>query len=294
MFLKINNFDSFCKIHKVSCFSYDENNKNYCIYCKNENAKQYKLFSEDEINNFKEKIKVNEEIINNSDNKIYDFINKVQDLLDSIKSLVDSSQKNRKTQIQFQKEILNTYSKMEDDKNLNIQVINNVKNIMQLEINTNLNNDINKIIEESDAVVQKLLDKVKFKLGVKEENIPFKNIKFENFNNIKTLTDLKYITCIKTLKDGRLCISSYESGFVIYKKNSFEPEINIKNDASSSHDFEELENGNIAAVFRSENKIKIFEIKKNEYKEIQTIKNAHNNYIAKVKELKNKDLITCG
>ena len=62
------------------------------------------------------------------------------------------------------------------------------------------------------------------------ENNIFKNFKIENMKHIITLNDNKgSIWCLKTLEDGRLAAGDEYSNLIIYNKETFKPEIIIKN-----------------------------------------------------------------
>ena len=67
----------------------------------------------------------------------------------------------------------------------------------------------------------------------------------------------------------------------------------IKNNLGNLFTFTQLKNKNLACSFDKNNTLKIIKIKNNnEYKDIQIIKNAHNERITKIIELKNKNIIT--
>jgi len=112
--------------------------------------------------------------------------------------------------------------------------------------------------------------------------------------NIKTLNNKKgEIYCLKALDDGRLATGDSNSNLIIYNKEKFIPEIIIQNNLSYLLNFTQLKNKNIACSFRNDYTLKIIKIKNNnEYEDIQIIKNAHKDWINKIIELKNENLIT--
>ena len=141
-------------------------------------------------------------------------------------------------------------------KNENILEQNKIKNIQK--------NDNNNIIN-------------------RKENNNFQNFKFEN---MKIVTIIKCnkgcICCVKTLYDGRLAAGDHYSNLIIYNKETFKPEITIKNYFSVLFNFTQLKNKNIACSFYSDYTLKIIKINdNNEYEDIQIIKNAHNDHISK-------------
>ena len=110
--------------------------------------------------------------------------------------------------------------------------------------------------------------------------------------NIHTLNNNQgWISCLKTLDDGRLAAGDQYSNLIIYNKETFEPIIK-QNNLSTLRNFTQLKNKNIACSFNSDYTLKIIKIKNNNYEDIQTIKNAHNDWISKIIELKNEKLIT--
>ena len=120
------------------------------------------------------------------------------------------------------------------------------------------------------------------------------NLKIKNMNNVKILNNNKgNINCLKTLDDGRLAAADEFSNLIIYNKETFNPDIIINNNLDSVLTFTQLKNKNIALSFKKDNSLKIIKINNyNEYENIQIIKNAHNNTINKIIELKNGNLVT--
>ena len=125
-------------------------------------------------------------------------------------------------------------------------------------------------------------------------NKKFEYFKIENMKNIKTLNNNEEcIVCLKTLDDGRLAAADTKSNLIIYNNETFKPDIIIKNNLKQLWNFTQLKNKNIACSFKGDFTLKIIKIKNNnEYEDIQTINNAHNNHITKIIELKNENLIT--
>ena len=83
------------------------------------------------------------------------------------------------------------------------------------------------------------------------------------------------------------------SNLIIYNKKTINTDIIIQNNLSYLLTFTQLKNKNIACSFSSDSTLKIIKIKNNnEYEDIQIIKNAHNDWITKIIELKNENLIT--
>ena len=120
---------------------------NYCPK-NSHDFKQNKLIYEEEMNHYLQIIKNYEDKINNNNQELNLFVKKIENLLITIKNMIKTSQINQQTEIQFQKEIINTYKYMKEQKNLNYQIIENVRNIMKLPIKIELNKNINNIIKK--------------------------------------------------------------------------------------------------------------------------------------------------
>ncbi len=160
--------------------------------------------------------------------------------------------------------------------------------------NFTTNKVINKQTKEKNEPINNNIIK---NINIKEnENDYYKNFKFENMNNIKTLNNNKgSINCLKILNDGRLAVGDSNSDLIIYNKETFKPEIIIQNNLSTLYNFTQLKNNYIACSFFNNNNhtLKIIKnINNNNESENQVIKNAHNRSITKIIELKNNNIIT--
>ena len=120
------------------------------------------------------------------------------------------------------------------------------------------------------------------------------NFNVENMNHITTLKcNNGSILCLKTLEDGRLAAGDEFSNLIIYNKDTFKPEIIIQNNLERLLNFTQLKNNYIACSFLKNYTLKIIKnINNNNENENQIIKNAHNDSITKIIELKNENLIT--
>ena len=164
--------------------------------------------------------------------------------------MIKTSQLNQSIQIDFQKELINTYKFMKNEKNLNFQIIENVRNIMKIPIKIELNADINEIIRKNNILYEDFINEIKYKLGIIKNIDIFKDFKFENMNNYKTLNNNKELVyCLQILDDKRLAASDSESNLIIYNKVSFNPDITIQNNCSALNHFIQLKNKNIASIF---------------------------------------------
>ena len=128
--ININKYDSRCKIHNKDLIGYcNEHKMNYCDYCpkKNHQFNKHKFIYEEEMNEYLQMINNYEKSIDNNNQELKSFVNKLEELLKTIKDLIKTSHINKSLEINFQKELINTYKYMKDEKNLNYQIIENVE-----------------------------------------------------------------------------------------------------------------------------------------------------------------------
>ena len=131
--ININKYDSRCKIHNKDLIGYcSEHKMNYCDYCPKSKHEfdGHKLIYDEEMNDYLEIINNYENKINNNNQELNLFVKKIEDLLKTIKNLIKNSHINQLIKINFQKELINTNKYMKYQKNLNYQIIQNVRNIM--------------------------------------------------------------------------------------------------------------------------------------------------------------------
>ena len=192
--------------------------------------------------------------------------------------------------------------------------------IIDINIGLTIINEVILIIEEQEKTKDEIIDELEKKIKIlenklnekekkdaenkinsqtntpnetKSNNNNFKNLKIENLKNIKILNNNKgIIYCVKTLDDGRIAAGDEYSNLIIYNKETFYPDIIIRNNLNSLLTLTQLKNKNIICSFSNISTLKIIKIMNNEYENIQIIKGAHNNDINKIIELKNEKLIT--
>ena len=120
-----------------------------------------------------------------------------------------------------------------------------------------------------------------------------KNINTNSFkNNFKTLPyHTNWIFHLDKLKDGRLISCSYDKSLNIYKKDSYDLQLSIKEHSSGINSFTQLNNGKILTC-SSDKTIKIIELtEEDKYKVIQTLE-GHTNTVCKIIEIKENELIS--
>ena len=100
----------------------------------------------------------------------------------------------------------------------------------------------------------------------------------------------KTITCGIVLKDGRFATGSYDHTIIIYNNKTFKPDLTIKEHSNCVRCLTQL-SSDILVSCSYDKTIKLYEIKGNEYKIIQTLNN-HTNYVYGLIELTNKKLVS--
>ena len=122
--------------------------------------------------------------------------------------------------------------------------------------------------------------------------IIYDDYKIENKNPFHKLTYHKnYVLCLCVLNDGRLVSGSSDNSIIIYNKKTYQPDIIIKEHNNDITSITQLSSG-ILASCSHDKKIKLFNIRENNYEILQTL-NYHKDTVWKIIELKNKNLVSC-
>ena len=292
-------FDSICIEHNgTTVIGYCSNhNKNYCILCNHfeENNKKF----DEKLNNIQiqyyENIMIkNEEIINEIENLFNNYKKIFKELENNFYIFKDNIYK----KIKFMNEIINFYKTKSIECDINYQMKSNIENnfFNLSQINKNLLNKMNFQIKEMNEIILLLKQKDNNnnnKLNIINEIEKYKNFQIKNIKNFKILNNNKgEIYCIKVLEDGRIAAGDEYSNLIIYNKDTFNPDIIIKNNLRSLDNFIQLKNENLICSFSTNYTLKIIKIKNKEYENIQIIQNAHGSIITKIIELKNGNIIT--
>ena len=264
---KINRYDASCKIHyNYYCFYCNKCNKNLCIYCKNEHESHdikdlIKFKNSYDINKIEEKIKS----IKNKINNLEEIKNKIIYEIDEIKKLSE-------LEIKYFNILLNSFKYEENQNNINYNIIENIKNfddiftITKFKIFDIINKEGNKFISFL-------------------QSLGFQNC----FKQLNTHTG--WISKLSILKDGRLASCSCDNTLNIYKKDTFEIQLSIKEHNSSILSFTQLNNDNIITC-SDDNTMNIIKlIDDNKYNLEQKLI-GHSNWVSNVIEIRNNELIS--
>ena len=173
-----------------------------------------------------------------------------------------------------------------------------------------IENNIKEINKINDNVKKSNLNKgSKIEYNIEEEQINdlIKNIQnfgkisssgnyddfiIEKKNPIHKLTNHNsYIFSLCVLNDGRLVSGSYDHSITIYNKNTFQPDLIIKEHNHGITCVIQLSSGELVSC-SVDNTIKLYNIKGLQYEVLQTL-NYHKGTVRKIVELKNKTLVSC-
>ena len=269
-------YDSFCKSH-FNFFSFYclKCNKNICIYCNNQH-KSHEIINLSEFNIPEESKNKLETIIKNIEKKILDLDVIKEEIISEINNL----KKSNELEMKFFKILINTFHYEESQKNINYYIIQNIKNFEEIFI--------------SDKI--KLYEKV-FKEGTKYISF-LQNIRKNNNennlikNNFKTLNNhTGYVLYLTVLKDGRLISSSGDKLINIYRKDSFDLQLSIKEHSDYVYNVKQLLNGKIISCSR-DNSINIIKLINEDKYILEQKLNEHKNYVYNVIEIRENELVS--
>ena len=174
--------------------------------------------------------------------------------------------------------------------------------IVDLEKNKNVDASKDDLICELKDIIKQKDEKIKMLEGelkkYKDENKSETKIADNNFDiKLKEhpICELTFHTnkvlCLILLNDGRIASCSYDKSIIIYNKNTYKPDLIIKEHSDEIYSLTQLTSGIIASCSKDKT-IKLFNINGNNYNVLQTLSN-HTNLVYKIIELKNKQLASC-
>ena len=185
--------------------------KNICIYSKSQHV--HELIDLSKINYSEESKKILEEQIKNIEKKIIDL-----DIIkEEIISEIDKLKKENELEMKFFKILFNTFKYEESLNNINYNVIQNLKNFEEI-FGLNKIQMYEKIFKEGKKYISFLQNL--------RESIGQINLLKHNFKTLNNHTNCVYH--LSKLKDGRLISGSYDYTLNIYKKDTFELQLSIK------------------------------------------------------------------
>ena len=242
----------------------------------------------EEINKSKEDLKLKvQEIFTKIRNAKEDLIKESERLPNKIKKSIDKGK---------------IIEKEWDENNLSslindcINIENSIKEINKINDNikkSKSNKDTKIIYNIDEEQIDILLNKIKNfgNITLEEDNLYY-NYKIEIKNPIHKLTNhTNIVLCLCILNDGRLISGSEDYSIIIYDKNTYQPDLIIKEHNYYILCLIQLSSG-ILASSSCDKTIKLFNINGKKYEVLQTL-NYHNKDVYKIIETKNKALISC-
>jgi len=239
-----------------------------------------------------------EEKIKNIEKKIEDLEIIKHNIINEIEKLKKSSE----SEIKFFKILAHTFKSEEGQKNLNYNVIQNLKNFDEVfsQSKAPIYEHIYKEGMKYISFLQNIYQNIGL-TGSKEQHSlapnqvvvssnPYQTNLFKN--NFKTIKNhSNWIRHLSQLKDGRLISSSDDYTLNIYKKDSFELQLSIKEHSSCVNCFIQLQNDKIVTCSDDQtmNIIKLTD--ENKYKLEQKLQ-GHSGYVGNVIEIKENELIS--
>ena len=217
-----------------------------------------------------------EELIKNIEKKIKDLDVIKKDIILKI----DQLKKSCEYEMKLFKILINAYKYEEEQKNLNYNIIQNLKNFEDT-FGNNKAQIYDKIYKEGIKFINFLKD-INDNIG---QTNHFKN-------NIKTINNhSSYVFHLLILKDGRLASSSCDNTINIYKKNTFELQLSIKEHSSNVYFFTQLKDDRIVSCSEDNTMNIIKLINDDKYNLDQKIQ-GHSHIVWNVIEIRENELIS--
>ena len=269
----IRRFDSLCTKH-FNLFSYycEKCRKNLCIYCLKNHRFHELINISDNYFSTHSKLRLKEMIIN-IEKKIDELDIIGEKINKEIKKLKDST----KLEIKLLKILLKSYEYAGKKRNLNYNVIQNLKNFDKV-FSANKIQFYEKLYYDGSNFLNNL------------ENLKNNNSSFPtHYKTLKNHTN--YINHISKLSDGRLISCSSDSCINIYKKDSYELDLSIKEHKECVYSFTELKDGRIISCSQDKTMKIIKLLDDGKYQIVQELL-GHNSYVFKVIEIKKNVLVS--
>ena len=165
-------------------------------------------------------------------------------------------------------------------------IINNYENIIKEKDNIILD-----LKEKIKKLEETLTQKEKEKENDRNDNL-YNNFNIKSKNSINRLNyHKKGVNCLTILNDGRLVSGSSDNSIIIYNNITYEPDLIIKEHNDIIVCITKLSSGILDSCSRDKT-IKLFDIKEKNYEILQTL-DYHLNWVFKIIELYNNNLVSC-
>ena len=140
---------------------------------------------------------------------------------------------------------------------------------------------------------EKKEDKTQTGKDNKDYNEIFKDFNIINHTHKINLTNLgeKGINTILQLQDGRLASGGEDGSIIIYNKQTFVPELTIKEHKDTIYDIIQLKNGNLLSCSYNDKTMNEYKLNENNtYQVLSTVNVGQDNYPRQIVELENNEI----
>jgi hypothetical protein len=217
-----------------------------------------------------------EDIIKNLKQKIQDL----DSIKNNISSEIDKVKKTSELEIKFFTILINTFNYESSRNNINYNVIQNLENFDEI--------FCKKIIQIYEKIYNEGTKYISFIQNICQNINQPNNMKC-NFKTLNNHTNT--IVKLSSLKDGRLISCSGDCTVNIYKKDSYELQLSIKEHTSFIYFFTQLHNDKIITC-SADKTMNIINLNKNDKYILEQKLLGHTHYINKVTEIKKNELIS--
>ena len=296
--INLHKFDSFCVDHDDKIISYCEIcAKNLCTYCQNEHNKNHKILSlsnlllnNKEIDNYSNQLNKASNHLKKVEKICLEIIKKLKIKIEEISNNFEQFKNINNLQINFAKNILEILKQKNIKRELNYEIIMNVKNNFKFNYKDCEIYEYENIFQKAKKIQDYLQNTSNFVLGNKDS--------FSEMKEIFTLSDHKKIINKIILFDNEnfLATCSKDNSICLYDiKKNFEKIFKIVDHSQSVNYLSLLDVEDQKTLLTSSDDcyakiIKIFTEKCN-YRVIQNLK--HENPVKKTVELNNKTIASC-
>ena len=265
--ISIRRYDSLCTEHS-NFFSYycAKCRKNLCIYCLKKHKSHELINLTENYFSKKSKLSLEEEIIN-----IEKKIDELDIIENNIRKEINKLKESTKLELQLLKILIKSYEYEKKKKNLNYNIIQNLKNFDK-DFRSNKIQFYERLHKDGTNLLNIL------------QNLKNINTSFPNIS--KTLKNhTSYVYHISKLSDGRLISCSNDNSINIYKKDSYELETSIKEHKGNVYSVSELKDGRIISC-SDDKTMKIIKLLDDGKYQIDQELLGHSHYVYKAIEIK--------
>ena len=273
LYTNIRRYDSLCTKHSNLYSAYcTKCRSNLCVYCL-KSHRSHELINLSELNYSKKKKNILIDEMSNIENRMKELDKIKGNIVSEINKIKEST----KLEMKLINILIETYDYEEARRNLNYNVILNMKKIDKT-FKSNKIKIYEKIYKDGNNYLNNL------------QNL--KNIASafqENFKTLKNHSNNVYY--LSQLNDGRLISCSNDNSINIYKKDSYDLQVSIKEHKGAVYCFTELKDGRIISC-SSDKTMKIIKLLEDDKYQIDQTLEGHKEAVYKAIEIRENELIS--